>query len=212
MQVTVQKQYISLYFRNIWSIGNGLFIIIELYIFELAKLAKSRRMEEDSNYFMRACKTGRAHLCSHFPSNSDPDSDLLGKVCRCFLTTESENGLVWKVPLESNTPCSSSNSYSLLPRPMFRWLLKVSKDADSTTSLGKLCQCSVTCRVKNCSLVFRGSLLCFCLFLLPLALSPGTSEESLCRGYSHDGLSTWVKQGLKTDVICCTRPTGIVGK
>lgn len=83
------------------------FIIIELYIFELVKLAKSRRMEEDSNYFIRACKTVRAHLYSQFSSNSDPGRDLLGKDCRCFPVTESQNGVIWKAPLESNPPAQA---------------------------------------------------------------------------------------------------------
>ncbi|KAK4818676.1 hypothetical protein QYF61_017421 [Mycteria americana] len=41
-------------------------------------------------------------------------------------------------------PCSSGATYSQLPRTMSRQLLNISKDGDSTTSLGNLCQGSVT--------------------------------------------------------------------
>ena len=36
----------------------------------------------------------------------------------------------------------------------------MSKDGDSTTSLGKLCQCLVTLTVKKCFLMFIWHLLC----------------------------------------------------
>lgn len=55
-----------------------------------------------------------------------------------------------------------------LPRIMPRWLFNISMDGDSTTSLGKQCQCSVNLIVKKCFLMFRGNFLCFYLCLLPL--------------------------------------------
>jgi len=49
-------------------------------------------------------------------------------------------------------------------RTMSRRLLNISREGDSATSLGNLCQCSVTLTVKkNCFLVFRWTLLCFSL-------------------------------------------------
>ncbi|PKU40464.1 hypothetical protein llap_9225 [Limosa lapponica baueri] len=42
-----------------------------------------------------------------------------------------------------------------------RWLLNTSKNGDSTTSLGNLCQYLVTLTVKKCFPVFRRNLLCF---------------------------------------------------
>lgn len=50
-----------------------------------------------------------------------------------------------------------------------------SKNRDSVTSLGNLCQRSVT---------LRQSLLCFCLYLLPLVLSLGSTEEPECLLFS----------------------------
>lgn len=55
-------------------------------------------------------------------------------------------------------------------------VFSISKDGDSATSLGNLCQRSVTFS-KMRSLVFRGNLVCFSLFLLPLI--PGTAGQSL---------------------------------
>lgn len=47
----------------------------------------------------------------------------------------------------------------------------ISKNGDSTTSPGNLCECSVTLTVKMCFLMLRRNTLCFCLYLLPLVLS-----------------------------------------
>jgi len=49
----------------------------------------------------------------------------------------------------------------------------------STTSLGNLCQCSVTLTVKKCCLMFRENLPCFCLCPLCLVLSLGTTDKHL---------------------------------
>ena len=49
-------------------------------------------------------------------------------------------------PLESiqSNPCLSRVSWSRLPRTVSSQVLNVSKDGDSTTSLGSLYQCSPT--------------------------------------------------------------------
>jgi len=57
--------------------------------------------------------------------------------------------------------------------------LNISREGDSTTSLGSLCQCSVTLRGKKFFLMFRQNFLCFSLCPLPLVLSLGTTEKSL---------------------------------
>ena len=46
-------------------------------------------------------------------------------------------------------PCSGRATYSSLPRTVSRWLLNMSKDGDSTVSLGNLCQYSVPLTVKK---------------------------------------------------------------
>ena len=48
----------------------------------------------------------------------------------------------------------------------------------TAVSLGSLYPCSVTYRTQKCFLVFRRNLLHFSLFLLPLVLTLGTTEES----------------------------------
>ena len=40
-------------------------------------------------------------------------------------------------------------TYSRLHRTLSRWVLNISREGDSTTSLGSLFQCSVTLRVKK---------------------------------------------------------------
>lgn len=66
-----------------------------------------------------------------------------------------------------------------LPRSMSRWLLNISKEEDSTTSVGNLWKRLVTPSVKKCLLMFRGNLLRFNLWLSPLGLSLTTTEKCL---------------------------------
>lgn len=57
---------------------------------------------------------------------------------------------------------------------------------DSTTLLGNLCQCSAIHTVTKCSLMFRGTLLCFILCPMPLLLPLGTQVLSLfCSLHPH---------------------------
>lgn len=55
--------------------------------------------------------------------------------------------------------------------------LSMSREGDSLTSLGKLCQCSIIITVKRGVLMFRGNLLCLRACLWPLVLSLGTTEK-----------------------------------
>jgi len=52
------------------------------------------------------------------------------------------------------TPCQSRVTYSRLHRTLSRRVLNISREGDSTASLGSLLQCSVTLRVKKFFLVF----------------------------------------------------------
>ena len=61
----------------------------------------------------------------------------------------------------SPTPCRSRVTYSRLRRTLSRRVLNISREADSTTSLGSLFQCSVTLRGKKFFLMFRWNFLCF---------------------------------------------------
>ena len=79
-------------------------------------------------------------------------------------------------------------TYSRLQRTLSRWVQNISREGDSTTSLGSLCQCSVTLKVKKFFLMFRQNFRCFSLCPLPLVLSQGTSEESLAPSSWHPPL------------------------
>ena len=68
----------------------------------------------------------------------------------------------------SPTPCRSRVTYSRLHRTLSRRVLNISREGDSTTSLGSLFQCSITLRGKKFFLMFRRNFLCFSLCPLPL--------------------------------------------
>lgn len=67
--------------------------------------------------------------------------------------------------------------YNRLHRKASRWVFNISRE-DSTISLGTMCQCSVPLTIQNFFLVFRWNLLCSSLWLLPLALSLGSTERA----------------------------------
>ena len=72
-------------------------------------------------------------------------------------------------------PCSGRAAESWLPRTMAKQLLNISKNGESTTSLGNLCQCLVTLTLKK---VFpdvkRESSVFQCV---PIASGPGTGHH-----------------------------------
>ena len=76
-------------------------------------------------------------------------------------------------------PCLSRVTYSRLHRTLSRRGLNISREGDSTASLGSLFQGSVTLRGQKFLLMFRRNFLCFSLCLLPLVLSLGTTEKCL---------------------------------
>lgn len=78
----------------------------------------------------------------------------------------------------------------LQPRTVTRWVLSISKGGDSTTSLGNLCQCSVTLIVKKHFPMFRENLLCFSLCPSPPVL--GTTEEKSLLCFLHTPLQVFV--------------------
>ena len=82
-------------------------------------------------------------------------------------------------------PCSTRATSIHLPTTVSRQLWSLSKDGDSTASLGNLCQCLVTPIVKNCFLMFRGKPPCFSLCPLPLVLSLRTTKKSLAPSSLH---------------------------
>ena len=67
-------------------------------------------------------------------------------------------------------PCRSRVTYSRLHRTASRRVLNISREGDSTASLGSLFQCSITLRGKKFFLMFRRNFLCFSLCPLPLVL------------------------------------------
>jgi len=79
----------------------------------------------------------------------------------------------------SPTPFQSRVTYSRLHKMLSGWVLIISREGDSTTSLGSLGQCSIILRGKKFFLMFSWNFLCFSLCPLPLVLSLGTAEKSL---------------------------------
>ena len=73
--------------------------------------------------------------------------------------------------------CRSRVTYSRLHRTTSRRVLNISREGDSTTSLGSLFQGSITLRGKKFFLMFSWNFLCFSLCPLPLVLSLGTTER-----------------------------------
>ena len=57
--------------------------------------------------------------------------------------------------------CQSMVTQSRLHRTLSRWVLNISREGDSTASLGSLGQGSVTLRVKKFFFIFRRNFLCF---------------------------------------------------
>ena len=57
--------------------------------------------------------------------------------------------------------CRSRVTYSRLHRTLSRQVLNISREGESTTSLGNLFQCSITLKVKKFFLMFSWNFLCF---------------------------------------------------
>jgi len=76
------------------------------------------------------------------------------------------------------TPCPSRVTQSRLHRTLSRRGWNISREGDSTASLGSLGQGSVTLRGKKFFPVFSWSFLCFSLCPLSLVLSLGTTGKS----------------------------------
>jgi len=72
----------------------------------------------------------------------------------------------------TQTPCPSRVTWSRLHRTLSRQVFNISREGDSTTSLGNLFQGSITLRVKKFFLMFRWNFLCFSLCPLPQAQLP----------------------------------------
>lgn len=70
-------------------------------------------------------------------------------------------------------------SYSRLPWTMSSWVLRISTDEASTTSLGNLLHCWTTISVKYLFLMFKWIILYFNVCPLSLVLSLVTTEKSL---------------------------------
>ena len=109
----------------------------------------------------------------------------LSQLCRCGPGLCWESTFPWKhrIPAWSGLE-GTSVGHLVQPAaeagsPTAGWVFNISREGDSTTSLGSLFQCSVTLRGKKFFLVFRRNFLCFSLCPLPLVLSLGTTEKSL---------------------------------
>ena len=75
-------------------------------------------------------------------------------------------------------PCRSRVTYSRLHRTSSSRVLNISREGDSTISLGSLFQCSIIFREKKFFLMFNCNFLCLSLCPLPLVLLLATTEKS----------------------------------
>ena len=115
---------------------------------------------------------------------------------QCVTLTSQNNRMVEVgrdyLELSSLTPVLQG-SRRALPRITSRWVLSISSDGHTTTSLCSLFQCSVALEVKKFFLTWRQNFLCFRLSSLSLTLLPGTTENSpavgLCWTLSRSSLS-----------------------
>ena len=82
-------------------------------------------------------------------------------------------------------PWRNRVTQSRLHRTSSSWVLNISRERDSTTSLGSLFQCSVSLKVKKFFLMYRWNFSCFSLCPLPLVLSLSTTEKSLAPSSWH---------------------------
>jgi len=101
-----------------------------------------------------------------------------------LIFTESQNHRMVEVGRDlcgssSPTPLPKQGHLQQAAQDRIQVVVNISREGDSTTSLGSLFQSSVTLRVKKFFLMFRWNFLCFSLCPLPLVLSLGTTEKSL---------------------------------
>lgn len=99
-----------------------------------------------------------------------------GTQCRALLEMDTR---VNSIPVLTEWLRLKGNCSSRLPRTMSRWLLHISKERDSMTTLGNLCEYSVTFTVKTCSLMFKWDILFFGLCPFPLVPSLDTTDLML---------------------------------
>ena len=97
--------------------------------------------------------------------------------------TESHNVRGWKGPLwvTQPNPLPKQGHPEQLHGTLSRRGWNISREGDSTASLGSLGQGSVTLRVKKFFLGFRRNLLCFSLYAFSPQLPPSPSQLSLLR-------------------------------
>lgn len=100
--------------------------------------------------------------------------------------TEAQND--WVVEVERDLwrppgppPCSSSDTYTWLPRTMSRNCLNISREKEYNLSEQPV-PVSSHPESRMCFLMFRGNLLYFSLFPLPLVLSLGERARPHCLG------------------------------
>jgi len=125
----------------------------------------------------RRSSSARALPCPHLATARSPISPPSAFLPRDVPPQDSQNHRMVGVGRDlcgshSPTLCPSRVTYSRLQRTTSRRVLSISREGDSTTSLGSLGQGSITLRVKKFFLIFSWNSLCFRLCPLPLDSRP----------------------------------------
>lgn len=128
-------------------------------------------MENDRNFLPQTLQEGDLEHSCMFSISTHHNLPTVSCSQNCRVTE-------WlKLEVNLFNHCLNRDTYSKFSMVVYRWLLGISKDKVSTTSLEKRCQCSATLTEKMCFLTFRQNLLCFNLCPEPLVLSLYTTEK-----------------------------------
>lgn len=108
---------------------------------------------------------------------------------------------LWRL---SDALCSVKATWSWLLRTMFRWFFNISKDKGCITSVGSLCQCSVTSTEQKWFLTIRRNFLPFslCPFLPVLLL--GTTEKSQAPAVFASSLQVFIQMRFALSPLFCS--------
>ena len=132
------------------------------------KQPTSEHQNQTKNPTISSCHCNRQQITLYIGTSNLPEMKI-----RHSRIAESQNHRGWKGSLEISLFIPLQVLYNRLYRKTSREVLSISREGDSTTSLGSLFQCSAIHEVKKFFLIFRWNLLCSSLCPLPLIIISG---------------------------------------